>query len=431
MTGIPTGTRVVTWLRESGPPVTVTPTSFVDLDRVAESVALVRRSSPRVTVAYAVKASYLRPVVEVVREAGGGVSVFSPMELFLARRAGFAPGDIVYNGVGRDGRSLCRAVREGVQVNIESLTELRCLLDALASDALAPDALGSDAVGSGARGPDARPAAIGLRVNAVGSAVEGGTDKYGFLGLAANDLFTAADLLAGTGLGIRAVSFHRSANQLDAGGHLAFLDALLPALRKLCDHPSVALDHVNVGGGFASRSEVGDDAALAAFRAIADRVDQELDVATVFELGRFLVADAEAVVSRVVDVREDQDGGPVAILDATTNYLVPAPGHRFGVERLSPRAGQEPGAEVRFVDRLGSEICRNECAPLAPGTLVCVVNAGAYAGVLKERFVYPLPETRFVRHGRVVASAPAGDEHDVLDYHHWWPATNESGTGAR
>jgi hypothetical protein len=104
------GAHLVALLRELAPPIASTPVAFVDLDRIADSIRLIRTSCARASVAYAVKASYLRPLLNAAREAGAGISVFSELELGLAREAGFAPHEIVYNGVGRHGAELGAAM---------------------------------------------------------------------------------------------------------------------------------------------------------------------------------------------------------------------------------------------------------------------------------------------------------------------------------
>ncbi|GHE07308.1 diaminopimelate decarboxylase family protein [Streptomyces alanosinicus] len=390
--------RALRQLRRIATPSTGTPAALVDLDRIAGGVDLVRKAHPRIRVTYAVKASYHRPILDSVRTAGAGISVFSELELSLSRTAGFAPSAIVYNGVGRDGAELTTAVDAGVMVNLESLAELHGLLQARR-----------------AGGP---PGRIGFRVHAPAPDENDIPGKYGVLGLPVTELPAVADLLSGSGLVIGGVSFHHFANRLDGSAHLGALDQLIPALTQLSGHPAVALDHIDVGGGLASRMEVNDETATEAFRALADRIDADLDCDTIVELGRFLVADAESLISRVVDVRTSGDV-LVAILDATTNYLIPAPGHRFRVERLNSLAEGEARSPVRFVDRLGSVICENDCGPLQQGDLVGVLNAGAYAGVMKEHFVYPLPDISFVRDDAVVAAFPAGTDEAVRAHHHW------------
>jgi len=387
----------------------------VDLDRVRDGVSLAIRSvSPfPVLVTFALKASYLHPVLEAVREEGAGVSVFSELELGLARRAGFADNSIVYNGCGRSGRELAAAAASGATVNIESLGELADLLR-----------------------QDLRlPIEIGVRVNSRGL-LDGAPEKYEVLGVPADSLFEFADLLIGRNIRLAGVSFHAFANRRDGAGHLALLQAIIPVVGRLSGHPVADLQYVDVGGGFASRMDIRDDDAAGFFRAIAGALHGALGVRTVFELGRFLVADAEDVVARVLDVRERSDGSRAAILDVTTNYLIPAPGHDFRIvscgtpEREhdagcpeSELSGDANVGPVVFVDRLGSEICRQPASRVTAGANVLVRNLGAYAGVMKEMFVFGTPRQWFRKDGRLFPGV--SQEIDFAAYHGW--DTSEQG----
>lgn len=369
-----------------------TPYSVVDLDRVRDGVSLVINcaSSFPILVTFALKASYLRPVLDAVRYEGAGASVFSGIELNLARRSGFADSSVVYNGCGRLGGELAAAAASGVIVNIESSAELADLLN-----------------------QDLRcPLEVGVRVNGAGL-LDGLSEKYEVLGFPAGSLLELADLLIGSRLRLIGVSFHAFANRRDGDGHLALLHALLPVLSRLSDHPMVDLRYVDVGGGFASRIDIPDDHAAGFFRAIAETLHTALGVRTIFELGRFLVADAEEVVASVVDVRQRPDGSRVAILDATTNYLIPAPGHDFRIEFY----GDKDIGPVTFVDRLGSEICHQPACHLGAGAKVVVRNLGAYAGVMKEKFVFETPRHWFRKDGQLTPWA--SDEIDVATYHGW------------
>jgi diaminopimelate decarboxylase len=375
-----------------------TPYSVVDLDRVRDGVSLVINSTAPlpVLVTFALKASYLRPVLDAVRHEGAGASVFSEIELDLARRSGFADSSVVYNGCGRPGRELADAAASGAIVNIESMAELADLLSR-----------------------DLRsPLDVGVRVNS-GGLIDGPAEKYEVLGIPAGSLWEFADLLTGSRLRLTGVSFHAFANRRDGDGHLAVLHALLPVLSRLCDHPMVDLRYVDVGGGLASRIDIPDDRAAGFFLAIAETLHATLGVRTIFELGRFLVADAEDVVASVLAVRQRHDGSRVAILDATTNYLIPAPGHDFRIEfcGTSGSDGDPDVNPVTFVDRLGSEICRQPACGLTAGAKVLVRNLGAYAGVMKEKFVFETPRHWFRKDGQLIPWA--SDEIDVATYHGW------------
>src|SRR4029450_4956529 len=74
---------------------------------------------------YAMKANSLLAVVRLLREAGSAVDANSIGEVELARRAGFAPDDIVFSGVGKSPDEIERAVQLGLKaINAESAGEL-------------------------------------------------------------------------------------------------------------------------------------------------------------------------------------------------------------------------------------------------------------------------------------------------------------------
>ena len=74
---------------------------------------------------YAMKANSSLAVVRLLREAGSAVDANSIGEVELAMRAGFAPLDIVFSGVGKSPDEIERAVQLGLRaINAESAGEL-------------------------------------------------------------------------------------------------------------------------------------------------------------------------------------------------------------------------------------------------------------------------------------------------------------------
>ena len=55
---------------------------------------------------YTLKANSNRAILDIVRELGAGVDVVSGGELHRALRAGFAPSDIIFGGVGKTEREI-------------------------------------------------------------------------------------------------------------------------------------------------------------------------------------------------------------------------------------------------------------------------------------------------------------------------------------
>src|SRR5258706_8237181 len=62
----------------------------------------------------------------MLHEMGAGAEVVSGGELLRAQKAGFAPGDIIFGGVGKTDDELRDAIRARVMlINVESEAELR------------------------------------------------------------------------------------------------------------------------------------------------------------------------------------------------------------------------------------------------------------------------------------------------------------------
>ena len=74
---------------------------------------------------YALKANSTLAIARLIRELGGAADANSIWELELARKAGFAPADIVFTGVGRSRTELECAVPLGLKaINVESAGEI-------------------------------------------------------------------------------------------------------------------------------------------------------------------------------------------------------------------------------------------------------------------------------------------------------------------
>jgi diaminopimelate decarboxylase len=82
---------------------------------------------------YALKANSTLAIVRLLRELGSAADANSHWEIEVARKAGFAPADIVFTGVGKSADDLECAVSLGLKaINVESGGEL-ARIDAIAT----------------------------------------------------------------------------------------------------------------------------------------------------------------------------------------------------------------------------------------------------------------------------------------------------------
>src|SRR5262245_13586632 len=112
-------------IREVGTPVYIYSAATIRdrYDRLDKMLASVPHR-----IHYTLKANSSHGVLQVLRELGAGVDVVSGGELYRALRAGFAPHDIIFGGVGKTEDELAAALDAGILlINAESEAEVRTI----------------------------------------------------------------------------------------------------------------------------------------------------------------------------------------------------------------------------------------------------------------------------------------------------------------
>ncbi len=330
---------------------------------------------------YSVKANSSLGVLAVLRELGAGVDIVSGGELHRALLAGFTGDDVVFSGVGKTAPEIREALRAGVRFfNVESEGELRAI-DALASE-------------------DGLIAPVAIRVNPevdVDTPHEytrtgGRGHKFGI----PYDEAEAVALLATELANVRLVGL-----DMHVGSQLTRMEPYERGVARLLDLvellPSRAradLRWLDLGGGLAVPYDVDDDKVdLGAFAAVARRAARSSGLELVIEPGRFLVANAGVLVTRVL-YRKRSGGKDYVIADAgMTELLRPSHYHaHHGVERVEePHRAEIETADV--VDVVGP-VCESgdflaldrKLASVEPGDLLAILSAGAYAYVMASNY---------------------------------------------
>jgi diaminopimelate decarboxylase len=316
---------------------------------------------------YSVKASSNIAILALLRELGAGVDIVSGGEMYRALHAGFSGADIVFSGVGKTTVELGEALDAGVKmVNVESEGELR-RLSAAASDrgTVAPVALRvNPEVTVDTPHPYTRTGGRGM--------------KFGIPHDTALDVGRLALQLPGIeliGLDMHIGSQIQEIDPYRSG--IARLLALADALRE---SGARALRVLDVGGGLAVSY---DDEAPAKVEDFADAMadaSRESGMELVVEPGRFLVGNAGALLSQVID-RKHSGGRQYIIVDAGMNDLL-RPSHYNAFHRIEAVAGQT-GRET--VDVVGP-VCESgdflaldrEMEIVDVGDLILVYSSGAY-----------------------------------------------------
>ncbi len=361
--------------RQVGTPVYVYSRARIEANyrRIASAFAPLRAD-----VHYAVKANGNLAVLRLLNELGSGFDVVSGGELFRVLRAGADPARVVFAGAGKTNAELVYALDSKVgQINAESADELR-VLDDLA----------------GARGITQRTA---LRLN---PGVDPHTHRHISTGHPGSkfgiEMDEAEALLADVAqfshLDIAALHIHIGSQIPDPGPLVEALGRVLALAQK-----SRAIHALDIGGGFPVEYHEGQTAtapeefALAVVettrRVVSTRVVSTLAIS--IEPGRFIVADAGALVAQVQATKHSY-GRRIITTDAgMTDLIRPAlyeayhPIWPVKQSDVATEPADVAGPVCESADYLGRDRALPE---MKRGDLIAVLLAGAYGAVMSSNY---------------------------------------------
>jgi len=321
-------------------------------------------------VCYAVKANSALAILNLLAAHGAGFDIVSGGELErVIAAAPDAVDRVVFSGVGKTAAEIDLAVQAGIlEFNVESEAELE-LLAARARRLK-------------------RKTRFALRVNPD---VFTETHPYISTGLREHkfgiDIRRALAIYrrvkGNRWLEAHGVSVHIGSQIRSADPFGAALERLNKLVRQL-NREGIELKSVDAGGGLGIDYHGGSFDPAAHVRAYAAAVSSALegfDGKLLLEPGRFLVAQAGALVARVLQVK--QNGRKTFVIsDAAMNDLIrPALYQAYHeIVPVKPRAGR-----ARTVDVVGP-VCETgdffardrKLAPIRPGDLIALLDAGAY-----------------------------------------------------
>lgn len=358
---------------EVGTPVYVY--SRATLERHARVFREALSGLPRVHVAFAVKANPNLAVLKILQREGYGADVVSGGELERALRAGMAPEDIVFSGVGKTARELGRGLDAGIgQFNIESEEEGRELAEIAA-----------------ARGTVARCA---LRVNPD---VDAGTHDKISTGKKDNKFGVPIDeapgiyarLSALPGMEMRGVAVHIGSQLSD----LAPLERAFVRLGQLIAELRAAgltVTHADLGGGLGVPYKAGEVMpSPAEYGAMVARVAGDWDATLMFEPGRVIAGNAGILLTRVIRVKRNGNRDPFVIVDAAMNDLArPALyGSWHDFDAVKPNGQRMTANIVGPICETGDTFAMGrEIDAIEAGELAVFRTAGAYGATMASSY---------------------------------------------
>ena len=362
-------------------------------------------AAPHALIRYSIKANDTLAVIRTFARLGAGADIISGGELRRALRAGMAPESLVFAGPAKSRDEMELALASGVgQFNVESPAEL--------------DALDAAARAQGTRAP------VALRVNPdvdadthdkIATGRRG--DKFGIDDGEIPALYARAATMEGiepVGLAV-----HIGSQLTRLAPFEAAFDRLVALVEELraAGH---AVERLGLGGGLGVRYRDETPPDVAAYGALVERARQRLGVTMLIEPGRWLVAPAGLLLTRVIAVKH-AGGRCWALVDAAMNDLI-RPALYDAWHAIDPVT--EPASGVATVEtEIAGPVCESgdvlgrgrQLPPLGAGDLLAVRDVGAYGSVMASTYnSRPLPAEVMVRGDALSSIRPRQDHESLL-----------------
>jgi diaminopimelate decarboxylase len=327
-------------------------------------------------IAYSVKANGNLAVLKTLAQLGAGADVVSGGELKKALAAAIPADKIVFSGVGKTQDEMKLALEAHIhQFNVESEPEL--------------EALNGVAQTLGKRAP------ITFRINPDVDArthakITTGTaeSKFGIPWRRAREAYAKAAKMPG--IAIVGIDMHIGSQISELRPFEAALSRIVELIAQLRgDGHTIA--RMDIGGGlgvpYAGETSL---PMPEAYGALVTRLTENLNVSLVAEPGRLIAANAGALVSRVIYVKQGETK-LFAILDAGMNDLIRPALYDAHHEILSVK--ENTGGKTARYDVVGP-VCESsdifaralQMPPLTAGDLVAIMTAGAYGAVMSSAY---------------------------------------------
>ena len=347
-----------------------TPFYLYSAQVIRSNFECLRANLPGFDIFYSFKANPSLRICRILRELGSGADISSRGELAAALYVGFSPDDIAFVGPGKSRDEIEQAIASGIfAIVVESTDELE-LVDEIARQ-------------------KGRSVRILLRINTLEEPISpemmvGGPSKFGFDEEVVVDEVGSKKL---TNARIEGIHVYSASQVLDANFISKHIDYVADLALRLASEIGFDLRCVDFGGGFGV--PYGDESPLnldpirvAAERARRVLLGKHEGCRLIFEIGRYVVAEAGVFVTRVLRVKRSR-GKQFVITDAGMNHFTrPVLMRARHPIRILNKISEPPrvtcdvvGPICTPVDVSGRDVNLPEPEP---GDLIGIFNAGAY-----------------------------------------------------
>lgn len=350
---------------------------------------------PQTIIAYSYKTNYLSGICAILHQEGAWAEVVSGFEYEMARRLGVKGENIIFNGPYKKPAEVGRAFADGALVNLDSADDCRTAEQAA-------ETLG-------------RQVKIGIRVNMQLNYPA--WDKFGF-GLENEQAFEICRHLTGHKyLRLTGLHCHVGTYVIDLAIYRRAIENLLKLAVRIRESLGIELTYLDIGGGFPSANTL--QAQLMPGETITPTPDQYAEVVCdtlqegvkffdepprlIMEPGRSVVDESMSLLSRVVAVKERENGSRFAIIDAGVNLLPTAYYYKHAIS--SDRDASQGMEQIDVFGPLCMQIDVIRKGAMLPivhtGDILTIKNVGAYNFSQSMPFIFTRPAVVLIHEGTV------------------------------
>ncbi len=353
-----------------------TPVYVYDAERIRENFNAYQNafSGRKHQVCYAVKACGNLAILKLLADQGAGFDIVSMGELQRVMMAGGNVKKVIFSGVGKRVEEIAFALEVGIEAfDVESFAELEMI-------AKVAEAMGEVAPISIRFNPDVDAKthpyiSTGLRDNKFGLTSEQAIEAYQF---AKDSRF----------IEVVGINMHIGSQITDLGAFADALDKQADFVDYLQRNMGIKLTHVNLGGGIGVQYKDETPIDVSEWAQLVKSKYTDKNITLLMEPGRSIVANAGALLTRVL-YNKEQSGNRFTIVDAAMNdyarvALYQAYNHIDNLSREQRHA--KPCSIVGPVCESGDCFAKQRDLEAQVGDLLAIADVGAYGFAMASNY---------------------------------------------
>ncbi len=324
---------------------------------------------------YSVKANFNLTVIRTLAELGCGCDVNSGGELHRALQAGVSAKKIIFAGVGKRADEIVYALESGVlMLKAESMSELRAI-DRIAGE------LGKTA-----------PVALRINPNVTAEThpyitTGDSKEKFGIDELELPRVFSLFSQLPH--LKLVGLDMHIGSQIFDPEYYVAATVKLL-AILKASRELGFAIEFLDIGGGFpVTYDPLKPATPIDRFAEKLVPMLLPLGVKVIFEPGRYLVANASVLLTRILYKKSNHTGKQFFVVDAGMTELIRPALYQshHEIQSVTLHENMVVADVVGPICESSDFFARQQSIPAAEeGELLAVMSSGAYGAVMGSNY---------------------------------------------